>query len=161
MQFWIGIGLGTLISLAASIVANIYQEHINNFLENRKLLSRGKRRNKAIQFHKLIVDLHTSKRDKYLFFIGLALNTIMPFILGVASLTAATTILAVKATSIAEEFALLPRYAATPYFLLFITLLGMILAVLGIRRIRQIQNALDQFEEFKTQFKAKWHTPED
>ena len=68
--FWLGIGTGALLSLAASIAANLLSSKINDYLDRRKLASQSNRYAKAQAFHHLIVELHSGKRDKYVYPIG-------------------------------------------------------------------------------------------
>lgn len=64
MEFWIGIILGGIISLAASVAANIYNAKILIFLERRKLISLDKRRSKAIKRDKLIRALYEGRTSE-------------------------------------------------------------------------------------------------
>jgi hypothetical protein len=64
--FWIGIGIGFVLSLIASMVANIYNEKIPLLLRG-KLISKRRCRKKLGQDYKLVSEPYSDKRDKYLY----------------------------------------------------------------------------------------------
>ena len=63
--FWIGIGIGFVLSLIASMVTNIYNEKIPLLLGG-KLISKRRCRKKLGQDYKLVSEPYSDKRDKYL-----------------------------------------------------------------------------------------------
>ena|SRR6516165_10285853 len=64
--FWIGIGIGFVLGLIASIVANLYSEKIPH-LQRGKLISKRRCRKKLEQDYKPVSEPYSGKRDKYLY----------------------------------------------------------------------------------------------
>jgi hypothetical protein len=65
--FWIGIGIGAVLSLIASIAANLAHPRITGYFEKRSLVSHEKRKRRALRLHTIITEIHGGKRDKYLY----------------------------------------------------------------------------------------------
>jgi hypothetical protein len=80
MLFWVGIGLGFILSLLASIVANLYASEINKLIEERKFKATEKWKIKEIAEFEKISPLATGERDKYIFFIYRATEAIIAVI---------------------------------------------------------------------------------
>jgi hypothetical protein len=86
--FWIGILIGFLLSLAASVVANLFHGRIIAFFDSRKIAKQSNNFKKADAFHKLIEDLHSGKRDKYAYLNRLAARMVMGAVIAFQFITA-------------------------------------------------------------------------
>lgn len=71
-SFWIGISVGAILSLVASITANIMHGTIVGMMESRKLAAQSSRYAKAAKFYKLIQKLRGGQIDKNLYMLRLA-----------------------------------------------------------------------------------------
>jgi hypothetical protein len=72
MTFWIGLGIGALLSVLGSIIANVYHDRIISILGNRKLAAQSNRYTKAEKIYNLVRELHSGERDKYIYMSSLA-----------------------------------------------------------------------------------------
>jgi hypothetical protein len=84
LVFWIGLGVGAILSLIASIVANIYDDKIQRTLDTFKLARKGKHRSTALKEYLLIRDLQQGVRDKYIHFLTLSTTSVLALICSVS-----------------------------------------------------------------------------
>jgi hypothetical protein len=152
--FWIGLAVGAILSFAASVVANILHNQITNLLDKRKIASQSKRYATAAQFHALIKDLHSGKRDRYLYLMRLVIQ------IAVASTTAFTSLAAVGVVIALTEGepnidVFNPKHRIT-LGLTFMSLIFIFIYMGATKRFRDITNAIDDFDTFDGEFKAKW-----
>jgi hypothetical protein len=161
-SFWIGIAVGGVVSLLASFAANFFHSRMVNFLDSRKLGFQKRRRKNAHRLHSTIESLHSGKRDKYLYVLWLLQNATFAFVLGLGALLTGLIIVVLGRTSpdssisdlladpVAKE-----RFLGTT-FLLFVSLSSFFTAMSSIWRVREIQKALDNFDEYEADFRKKW-----
>lgn len=164
--FWIGLFAGGFISLAASIVANIYNAKIAEILQSRKLLTLEKQRTKAEKLDRLISDLHSGRRDKYLFAVHVVVGAhtffLMFFVLAVAVITILAMDIDVNIFSFSWESLLARENRAVVlrnFTSLVIFAMMMLCAFIGIRTRRryfQVFRALDDFDAYRAAFAKKW-----
>jgi len=160
----IGIGIGAVLSFAASVAANLYSQRINTFLDSRRLSSQSKRKTKAAKFHKLITDFQTGKRDRYLFAVRVAMGAVIGIVMSLTSLTG----LAVVASGLPFSFDLIPSYGREDYgrlfwcgSLTFFSLMGMNLFRHYLWHFGMVERALENYAEFDQVFKDRWGSEPD
>jgi hypothetical protein len=56
-NFWIGIAIGTVLSLATSFIANFYTDPMRRFMKGRKVIFLNRRKGKELQIYKQLVSL--------------------------------------------------------------------------------------------------------
>ena len=162
--FWIGLAIGAILSFAASVVANILHTRITDLLDRRKTVTQSKRYAAATKFHTLIEELHSGKRDKYVYLMGVAVITIVSFSASVA-LGAALVVLPafkIQDTGYFDIFGL--PDLSNPFDLLtlcvaFLCMIFLSASLLSLRAFLNVASALDDFDEFDAEFKAKWLNP--
>ena len=143
---WIFLALGGLLGFVLSIAANVLNNHILNFLADRKLMAPSNRFAKAARFHKRIVELHSGVRDKYFYAMKLMGLTIVSFVIS---------------TGILIMFVALPvsndvHGNVARYGLLSGAFLTLFIAFQSLRSFKKVGNAIDRFEEFDAEFKQRW-----
>jgi len=70
VTFWVGLLVGGILSLIGSIIANLYNQKINLFLENRRFKLSNRRKTQEIKEFQTITALRNGERDKTLFFLA-------------------------------------------------------------------------------------------
>jgi hypothetical protein len=157
--FWLGIAVGGIISLLASIAANLFQARIINFLEGRKLDFRERRFKNARRLHRIILKLHSGKRDKYMYALRLTMLVGVCITSSIVAIAAGVVIL-VLGISPNALFALSDPVAVLRVLCVFVFLfLSMFCTFTGVRaqqRLSAIQDGLDNFAEYEADFKKKW-----
>jgi hypothetical protein len=155
--FWWGILIGALLSLAASIAANLLHSKIIELLERTKLLSHGQRRKRERRFYRLICRLNSGKFDKYFY-----VMTIMHLSHTTMLLSA---IFQIGAALISQPyweklglFDLIP-WSPTAGVICAFELLSFMFLLMSMRlqrRARRIIIALDYFDQFKKEYLERW-----
>jgi hypothetical protein len=162
-SFWIGAGMSGALSLLASVFANIYHSRIIEFLDNRKIVSHTKRKKNAIKFNSIVVQLHNGERDKYFYMARIVSGIVISFVFATTSVASCLIIMALGADVPDYAFPL-PSHI-TPLLvirlvyvtiLLFSSLFGFFVAVISMRRFREITSALENFETYQAHYRAKW-----
>jgi hypothetical protein len=159
--FWLGIAIGGIISLLASVAANLFQARIVNFLENRKLDFRERRFKNARRLHRIILRLHSGKNDKYIYALRLTMLMGICLTLSAATMTAGAVIFALGTPPNASFVTLLfdPVMAIRLLFVFLFLFFSMFCIFTGKRlqrRLNAIQDGLDNFAEYEADFKKKW-----
>jgi hypothetical protein len=155
--FWMGLAIGAIFSLIASIIANIFSEKIQNTLETFKLSRHGKNKAKALKEYVTIRRMHLGHEDKYLYLMRLAFVSSLFFILGASSTIIA--LILVTSTTLAELLSgpSIIRFAV--FFVVaftFIGLVGILVGFFGIHRFTQISRALSQYPRYEPAMLGKW-----
>jgi uncharacterized membrane protein len=150
--FWVGLVLGAILSLVASIVANIYNERILDKLEHFKLSRHEKRRDKALVEYRRLRHLHRGTRDKQAFTASqiTRIMTIYVMVICVFVLVSMlTSDLAGNEISVSTRkvFAVVALYSAG-----LCTLLGAVVA----RNFRSTLRKLYNYEAYEAAVLAKW-----
>jgi hypothetical protein len=166
MQFWMGIGVGAILSLIASIVANLYSERIQNRLDSLKLARFGKRRDQVLNEYVRMVHLNDGARDKYLSLMFDAQEESSWFLMAIAAmLVSLLTFLEITTPpEIAPALHLFPIPVGFPAILLKIMfgilLLGGLIALtmgnIAHYRFRRRIQILNNFEEYRSEIMARW-----
>lgn len=155
--FWIGLGVGALLSLLGSVTANLLHGRIVEFLEGRKLASQSNRMSKALAFHHLVARMHTGRRDRYTYFIRFVAVAIMAWTTAAVLLGAAITAAVVENRGAFDSQIDLSKPADVALLIcLFSASVFVILAFRIIRRMVRIETALNNFDRFNADFTAKW-----
>jgi hypothetical protein len=158
--FWAGLAAGAILSFVASVVANIFNAKIGEFIDQRKLASQSSRYAKAKAFHRLIVELHTGVRDKYLYLNRLSIRITIGAIAAFSNLAVMGGVLALMPQP-PEGWPNLLDHRDRNILTLFFSALVFYVYASATSRYRKITNALDSFEEFDAQFQQRWapHSP--
>jgi hypothetical protein len=175
MPFWLGISIGAVLSLIASVIANIYSERIQNILDTFKLSRHGKRRGKSLKEYADLKQLHDGTRDKYLFlmYYEQVITSWYPLFIGTLIICVLIPLFATTPESALPHLHLFPAplilipvsldifdYRILPTLFLIIMLFsGMIaLSVASLTQIRFRRRliCLLYFEEYETQIMARW-----
>jgi hypothetical protein len=148
--FWLGLAVGAVLSLAASIAANLLHKDITSLLDRRKLAKQSNRYKKAAQFHQLVTEFHSGERDKYLYMIRLAARIVMGATISFVFVAAGIVILVSTDTDRSE--------AHQFYLGLCGVFSGLMMGMYAsaTSKYRAIANALDNFDTFDAEFKKKW-----
>src|SRR5689334_13911732 len=101
--FWWGIIIGGVVSLAASICANLLHNRIVEVLGSRKIASQAKRFDEAAHFHDLVGRLHTGKQNKYIYMMRLCVTIVGAFLAAMIAAMAGTLVWFISQTSYWEE----------------------------------------------------------
>jgi hypothetical protein len=162
---WIGIAIGGVISLVASIVANLFHSKIVALLDSGTIRFKQKRRRSALKLHEIITQLHDGTRDRYFYMLRLSVAINSAFMIGVAGLFSETVLFALSSPPIPLFYRPFFDGPLSPemnirlgflVFLLFITFVGAYLLLDTVDRFRMIVNALQDYEKYETEFKSKW-----
>jgi hypothetical protein len=151
--FWIGIIVGGVLSLAASICANLLHNRILGVLDNRKLAAQSKRFSKAAEFHTLIEQLHSGDRNKYIYLMRMCVTIIGSFLSAMVMAGAGCVISTISPASLHEVTASLLMQLG----LFFLSVSMLYLYQKSTVRFRAIMNSLDEFDRFDAEFREKWH----
>lgn len=160
--FWLGIIIGAVFSFAASVAANVYNNQIADWLASRKLASQSNRYAKAAALHGLVKDLHSGKRDKYIYFIDLASKIVVFSVISVCFMLAALifTVNGYKETLLFPENRVgVITSLLTGLFLLSGALTIGYSFVDVLIKFGKVSDAIDKFELFDKAFKEKWPNP--
>jgi hypothetical protein len=158
--FWIGIAIGAVLSLLASVVANLAHAKITGFLDNRKLIFLEKRKKKALELLSIIKELHDGKRDKYIYMMRLAASVVAMSVSAFTALSSAMVILGLSTPPTVPMTSTLspeiyPRYAVI-LSLLFVALLSTFILGRQLGRYRTIANALNDYAAYCAEFEKRW-----
>jgi len=160
--FWIGISIGAILSLLASIAANLAHSRITGFFEKRKLVSHEERKQRALTQHKIVVEIHSGKRDKYLYFLHQSTGLIVASILVISSLCSAIVLLAIFPTPPPPDAFghtdLLRLLMAL--LLVFLTAFGAIVLSIITNNLKTVQSALEDYPRYIADFEGRWGLPE-
>ena len=156
--FWAGIAISAVLSIFINFLTNLYNSTVQDFLENRKVITHEKRRSKAVKFHTLINELHSGKRDKTRYLILQCTNILIAFTTTISSFTALIVILAlaphkgpidVSDTLLIQTLASMSVLSLLGYFCLIVAIISMV-------RLSRVGTAIDNFETYEKEFKARW-----
>jgi hypothetical protein len=160
--FWVGIAIGGLISLLASIAANLFHSKMVSFLDHRKTGFRERRRKNAFAFHQVVKGLHEGERNKYVYMLRISRNISTHFLISYVSLAAMLVIVSLGIapdTQISWPIDPTMRFRlGALFFLMFFFIFGVVLLRTSIRRFSELQDALDYFDEYDADFKKEWGT---
>jgi uncharacterized integral membrane protein len=145
MSNWMAFLAGTIASLIASILANLWHDRITGFLESRKLASQSKSLSKAVAFHDPVRALHTGDRDKYLYMMRLQSSATMNGI--IAFILIATGTIMADQHSTGKLFAFEWPYPLSIFFVLMSAGMMFVFAKAS-TRYRAIVAALEDFNNF-------------
>jgi hypothetical protein len=155
--FWMGLGIGAGLSLLASILANILHNKIVAVLESRKLAAQSSRYLKALSFHKLISELNSGVRDKHIFMNQMLCQLSL---FGAASIIFLATNFTILAIADAPEELSLSQLVKQPTVTMLTVLFSSIFCIYSyiveFSRYSAIVGALENFERFDADFRAKW-----
>ena len=153
--FWLGLAIGAVLSLVASIAANLMHNRIIAFVDNRKLASQSSRFSKAQKFHKLVTELHNGSRDRYLYFATLSNSLVAAVVLGFLFLMFSVVLqrLVVLMPENSSDKQLTIGFGLLS---LFSSLVLMMIFFRFNRRYHNIINAIDSYDRFDTEFKQRW-----
>jgi hypothetical protein len=157
--FWIGIGIGALLSLAASIAANLFQPGINNYLGRRKLVSDEKRKSRALEIHKIVTAIHEGKRDRYTYLIRLSSAVTMSGIIACMLFISAAVIGAVTEPDFDHPLSIEPKQIIRVVMMLLFIFGGMVFFNLcrrAVERYHAMMNALDNYDKYLVKFSERW-----
>jgi len=162
IRFW----LGVLATLVITALANLAHQKIVAYLDSRKLLFAEKRRRTATKFHELIADLQSGRRDRHIYMLRVTMGVLFAM---QTFITAAVGSLMVWAmvpysANLIDLYQMLLQPSRRGPIVAIITLqllaiFAVVLSARGLRRMREITNALENFEEYDTKFKQKWGPP--
>lgn len=96
LGFWGGLAVGLLVALIGSIAANLVHPKILGFLDSRKTSSQEKRRKEAFRLDKVILDLHSGKRDKHFYLMKSATAVGVAITVAFSNLIAAVVVIALS-----------------------------------------------------------------
>ena len=157
ITFWIGIGIGAVLSLFASIAANLFHSRINGYLEKRKFVSQTKRKHRAFRLHQIIVDIHSGKRDKYLYVLRQSTGIIVSATILISALSSALVVFALLPVPTPNE----PVLPHAPFFfsMLMLGLLtgfGAMLLSFITNDLNAVDSALEDYSRYLAEFEARW-----
>ena len=164
-SLWIGIGLGGLISLIASIVANFSHSKIVAYLDDTKPVFQHRRRKKAWRLHKIITELHDGIRDRYFYVARLNFAISAAFSMAITSTISGLTILALSTPPTIPLYDSLPpdMYLRIGFIvsILFIGSFSIFILRFIMEQYITVTFALEQYEKYIADFEAKWgkHVP--
>lgn len=158
--FWAGIAIGTVLSFAASIAANLFHSRIVDVLDRGKIVSHQHLKKKAERFYGLIYQLHQGKRDKYRFMIKLSCGIITALIASCTVTLFAFIVLAPKLSTLGL-FDILPwsHEASVIYACIFAATYLLFLSIRTALIFERIRYALDHFSQFDEQHRRRWGDP--
>lgn len=160
--FWIGIVIGTLLSFAASIAANLIESRINGFFAKRKSVSQEKMKRRALELHCIIAELHSGKRDRYLYMSRLLAVLVIRSVMVLTFAASAIVIAALVPNAPPPRggwFWIDPHsYRALGGALaqLFFCNVALYSVYRSGDRYRKIANALDDYEAYLAEFNDRW-----
>lgn len=160
--FWAGIGIGAVLSLFASIAANLFHSRITGYLEKRKFLSHTKRKGRALRIHRIIVDIHDGKRDKYLYMLRQSTGIIVIAVMIFSALGSALVLLALLPTFPKPDEPFLPHVPVFVSLLLLGVLMGFAAMLLSYvtNDLRAVETALDDYPRYLADFEQRWGEPQ-
>jgi hypothetical protein len=156
--FWVGIGIGAVLSLFASIAANLFHSRINAYLDKRKLVSHEKRKRNALRLHKVIVDLHEGTRDKTFYLLRISTGLIVSALMLISALCSAVVLLGLMPAPATFDEPIRPHISK----ILGILILGffagfgtMLLSIIS-NELRAVESALGDYVKYLSEFKERW-----
>jgi hypothetical protein len=158
---WIGLVVGGIISLAASVVANLLHPKVTSFLDSRKIVFNENRRRRSLQLYRVVTELNNGTRDRYIYMLRLATSAISMFMLAITAIFCGVVLLALSSPPtipIVEgpmKSEMYYRIGALTFFLFF-AYFGAFLVRSITLRYKTIANALDDYPAFEAAFKKKW-----
>jgi hypothetical protein len=158
--FWLGIGVATLLAVPAGVLAIWLHGRLVQYLDSRRVTCSEKRLREEHRFHKLILDLRTGRRDKYIYMLRMLIGVVIPFLTAVVCLTGAMIVIPnIPFPSDPYSFHLDDKQLISLFIiaiLLFMSMVGLFGASLTLNRFREITNALEDFEKYEKDFNSKW-----
>jgi len=157
--FWIGLAAGAVLSFAASIAANLTQPNIAAYLDKRKLVSREKRKGRALLLHHTITEIQQGKRDRYLYMMQLNGLVIFFGVIALVSLLNAIAILALTEVSPDRMSWDDPNLRTRLISVIMLVFFGLVDAYLFRRnteRYRSIASALEDYDKYLVEFNQQW-----
>jgi hypothetical protein len=159
-NFWEGIAIGAVLSFAASVAANLCHNQVIFVLDRGKFVSHQHLKKKADRLYKAICELHSGKRDKYLYM--LALNRV-----GVIAIIASSTTMIFAVIVAGPKLGTLGLFELPPwsldafyiYVFMFVSFLCMFFAFRVMKLCEEIRRALDDFVNFEEEYHKRWGHP--
>ncbi|MBS0535369.1 MAG: hypothetical protein JSR72_15030 [Proteobacteria bacterium] len=165
--FWSGIVIGAALSFAASLVANICTDRLQQYLLRYKTSYSDKKRNKALKFYAHILPLTKGYQDKYIFLVLSAKNVIILYLI---SIMGAVMAMFVRISPLLDSYdgpviqsALEFPSSGRKYLVLasaLLSLFSFLLAGFVNRRTRRIARALMNFDEYEKDLMQRWQFTE-
>jgi hypothetical protein len=93
--FWLPIVLGGVLGLVASVTANLVTPHVFGYLSHRKVARIENSKKRAAETYLQLLDLHSGRKDKYLYFISHAVYIVIALLGVVFSVMAAGIVIMV------------------------------------------------------------------
>lgn len=161
LSFWVGAGVAFAISVAASVLANLSHPKLVQWLDNRKLTSRTKRKETAVRQRNIVLDLRSGRRDKVSYMARLSSGITMAFTSAVVAFVGSVIIFALHPvpTDFVVDHDLQPLVFNLA--LIFLFAFFMYLTSKSVRRFHEIVNGLEDFDGYEREFQAKWGQVED
>lgn len=155
---WIGLTIGGVISLLASIAANLLHTKLVAFLDKKKLVSHEKRRKKAMELNSVIRALHTGERNREIYFTRLTIIAFLCFAVAMVAFIGSGIVLAIIISLATEpSLDLATGFRVCIFLVMFLlTHTFLLLAYLEIQRLRRIKYATDNFAEYEIDFRNRW-----
>jgi uncharacterized membrane protein len=167
--FWIGLTLGALLSFVASVAANLYNEHITEAIQKRKLSFKAKTKGRELERYELVKKLHGGEADKTAFFVTISMQSVRYLILAACSLTLAFVGLGTskdQVREIADVFRTSGIFDLSFYtsVLVLVAILVFIAAAIFAakmsfkqrRLVMDVAEKLDNFEEYEVYLQQRW-----
>jgi hypothetical protein len=155
--FWLPIVLGGAIGLIVSVGANLATPHVWGYLTKRKAARIENTKKKASDTYLQLLDLHSGRTDKYLYFLSIALRA-MVSLLGVIFTTVAAGMMVIidefhieSSTALIDQCAEFVFGLGTRYFLYR--------ANLRLKHLSEWRWRLDNFEKYASDFKKQYGEP--
>lgn len=146
------------------VIAIALHQRFVNFLDTRRTSAHKKRAKNAKQFYKLVQELRSGRRDKYLYFLRLVSAITIAFIVSFVGFMGAFIVIALMADTL-PDYQLWPHNSgewhrtAIVLGLFFIATIFSFMTFLGTRKFDDLRNALEDFETYERDFTAKWSAP--
>jgi hypothetical protein len=152
--FWVGLGLGALVSIPISIAANLWTDAVRNFLDKRKRIRLSNKKSKEVRTYffvralregdptaKVLLDIDATFSNRSAIFAGMCLGALMCFLL----------------------VALHPIGKEHPFIILG-TSLSFMVFLIGFHswsmtlhwKLAQIRRRLMWFHDYETNIRVKW-----
>ncbi len=154
-SFWGGIVVTAILSVPIGILANFSYYKLVSYLDSRKIISQRKNKKRALALDAVVSDLRAGRRDRYAYMLRTTMAIIVAFILSISSISAGTVILALVPIE--------PRFEIHQLRVLFLlislfgtSVFGVVLAASATERFRSITNALEKYDDYRTDFQKKW-----
>jgi len=140
----LGIILGIPVAYVIGILAHMHAPRFVRYLESRKLLKTHKTRQQALLIYSRVKAFHDGTRDRYAFYIVLAIGSVVSAILGSMLLLIIFT--QNRDLPIPVEYGVI----------LILATLAFLIAALSAIAIYNTARQIERFDDYKAEVEARW-----